>query len=1393
LTEETPPPQETPTKVVHRRIIRRPSTAPGWFMAAMVALVVLVGVSLSVVRYGVLTPQGRMVLEARTDGLKLGRIGRLKVEGLSGDIWRDFGIQRLTISDENGVWLEAKGVGVVWHYGALFRRRFEAEAIHIEQVTVIRRPTLAPKGKDRQLPLSFDVDTLKARVETLPAFSRTRGLYDVQAGFDIERVGGGQGTVAIASLLHVGDGLKSRFRYGRDKALDISVDAVEAQGGALAGAIGLAPDRPFALTVKAVGKTDAGTIRAIARSGEVTPVDVNGSWSKGVGRGTAKVLLTESTLTATQVRRFGPEATIDVTSRLSGNKDLNNIILTARSENLTLLAAGPVDFATRTAPSGLAVEAQIADLSRLARYPDMGAGRVKARLTGTPADFRLAGDVVVQDLSLAGYRLAAASGPAEVSRNKGGWTIKADASGRGGSGAGVFAALMGAAPKVSATLSIIPERGLVIREAKARGAGLILDASGNRTLAGGFDFKGNATVSNLAAARRGASGVVSAKWSAAYARAGSPWVFRADAKGEKFATGIEQIDRLIGGEPHLVAAAQFAGGAWTITRADLEGTAGNVGAAGLYGPNGALKLAVDWNAKGPFRAGPVEIAGAMRGKGLISGTISQPHADLAADIDAIDIGKLKTGPAKALITFAQGPGGADGMITISGDSNYGPAYAATAFRFADGGVDLAGIDARAGGVVAAGALSLRDRTPSSADLTVTVGPGAFLQAGKIDAQVKVVDNPAGPQAAIAANAEGLRWAGGSLETAVLTANGPLNRIPYRINADMRLRDTPLTLAGGGIASEDGLGYAVSFEGEGRSSKTPLRTLRPLIVRFGGPELTADASLAIGAGKADIQARQADGAVQVRGELDDIELSVLSEDLAGRVDAKFSADGRGEALSGDLDAALENARSRDGPQEAGIDGTFKASLRGERLTLDLAARNETGLASTANFVLPVEASAAPFRVAINRRRSMEGRFNIDGELQPIWDLFFGGSRTLGGRLTAQGTIGGTLADPTLSGRAELAAGRFEDFATGLKLRDVAIAADLDQTAIHVNRFTSKDANDGTLQGSGLVSLVRGGQSNFVLNAQRFLLIDNDLARAIASGSVTVVRGADGKATLTGKLTVDRADIVADPPTPSGVVPMEVREINIPRARVAQMAAPARRGPAIGLDVTLTAPRAIFVRGRGLDAELSLDAKVSGDTASPQLTGVARIVRGDYDFAGKRFEFDERGVVYLASSPDRIRLDLTATREDPSLNAVVKIEGTAAKPLITLTSTPVLPNDEVLSQVLFGRSASQLTPLEAAQLAAALTSLATGGGFDIIGGLRSLAGLDRLALAGGDATGVTVSGGKYLTDNVYLELTGGGREGPSAQVEWRVRRNLSIISRLAGDGDTRLSVRWRRDRR
>src|SRR6185437_2649688 len=159
-------------------------------------------------------------------------------------------------------------------------------------------------------------------------------------------------------------------------------------------------------------------------------------------------------------------------------------------------------------------------------------------------------------------------------------------------------------------------------------------------------------------------------------------------------------------------------------------------------------------------------------------------------------------------------------------------------------------------------------------------------------------------------------------------------------------------------------------------------------------------------------------------------------------------------------------------------------------------------------------------------------------------------------------------------------------------------------------------------------------------------------------------------------------------------MDVVEKNRPPDLPASLPPANTSGLGWALDVTLKADRGVFLKGHGLDTELSLDAHVGGTTSDPVLSGTAHVVRGDYDFAGKRFEFDPTSVVYLSTKAEGVRLDLSATRDDPTLTAQVRIRGTAARPEISLASTPALPNDEVLSQVLFGRTASQLSPLEAA---------------------------------------------------------------------------------------------------
>jgi translocation and assembly module TamB len=177
----------------------------------------------------------------------VGRLGRLNVEGISGDIWRDVTVRKLTLRDEQGTWLEADNVHMTWRYLDLLRRHFHADEVDAQAIRVLRRPTLTPKGEDTGLPLSVHIAKARARVELTPEFSYERGVYDLAMNLDVERNGDQRGSVRARSVLHPGDYLNLDFDVAKKRSLEILGDAEEARGGALAGALGLPPNRPFGL------------------------------------------------------------------------------------------------------------------------------------------------------------------------------------------------------------------------------------------------------------------------------------------------------------------------------------------------------------------------------------------------------------------------------------------------------------------------------------------------------------------------------------------------------------------------------------------------------------------------------------------------------------------------------------------------------------------------------------------------------------------------------------------------------------------------------------------------------------------------------------------------------------------------------------------------------------------------------------------------------------------------------------------------------------------------------------------------------------------------------------------------------------------------------------------
>src|SRR3546814_18987560 len=105
-----------------------------------------------------------------------------------------------------------------------------------------------------------------------------------------------------------------------------------------------------------------------------------------------------------------------------------------------------------------------------------------------------------------------------------------------------------------------------------------------------------------------------------------------------------------------------------------------------------------------------------------------------------------------------------------------------------------------------------------------------------------------------------------------------------------------------------------------------------------------------------------------------------------------------------------------------------------------------------------------------------------------------------------------------------------------------------------------------------------------------------------------------------------------------------------------------------------------------------------------------------------------------------ISIQASTSVENVNAILNISGRAQNPQIAFTSTPSLPQDEVMSRILFGESVTNLSATQAIQLAASLNSLrGGGGGLNPLGKLQSAEGIDRLRIFGSNpATGRETAG-------------------------------------------------------
>jgi translocation and assembly module TamB len=217
--------------------------------------------------------------------------------------------------------------------------------------------------------------------------------------------------------------------------------------------------------------------------------------------------------------------------------------------------------------------------------------------------------------------------------------------------------------------------------------------------------------------------------------------------------------------------------------------------------------------------------------------------------------------------------------------------------------------------------------------------------------------------------------------------------------------------------------------------------------------------------------------------------------------------------------------------------------------------------------------------------------------------------------------------------------------------------------------------------------------------------------------------------------------------------------------------------------------------GLESEWRANVTVRGTSNNPVIGGSATVIRGDYSFAGRRFELSKGTIRWEGRQLANPSIEIAASATTEGVTANLNVTGTAQLPQVSFTSTPSLPQDEVVSRLLFGNSVTNLSATEAIQLAAALNSLrGTGGGLNPLGKLRSATGISRLRILAADNTtgrGTALAAGQYITDDIYIEVITDARGFTATQLEIALSRALSILSQTGSFGGSSVSVRYSKD--
>lgn len=1338
----------------------------------------------------------QLPLIAPKSGLTI-RAGRIE-----GSIFGAAVIHDLQVGDPAGAFVTAPRVEIDWRPLDLITNRITIRSAHAADITLLRLPKFNPTGDNRILPdqdivigsLKVDRLTLAAPVAGQPHLVSVAGDADIRSGrakIDLD----------VASRDRIGgDRLRLKLDAEPDgDRFDLAGEIDAPLGGAIAGLAGL--KAPLLASISGSGRWQVWAGKLLARYGDAPLADL--ALTSRDGHFTARGLAEPGLLLkGAGMRLASPAVRVDAAATLANR--IGDLRLGLADPALVADLNIRVDFRDESIVAG-DVTARLLQPEALYRRISGQNVRLSARLAGKLGapliDYRLTagraawGRTTVADLRAAGI-IRLGDRPL---------TIPVAASASAITGVGETAAALLTNVRIEGPLAFrqgqLVSNTLVVRSSRLSGRGTMVVGLDD----GDFVFTVSGQLPRYAISGFG-SVDIAADLRAVPDTRGARVTGRMTARTTRLESA--SVADLLGGLPLIAADIDVAGDlSLAFRNARLTAPGLTLTAAGTRTPEGVLRLAGD----GVSRAyGPLTVA--------LAGPLERPVIDLALARPGLGVG------LKSVVAHIE-PVTSGWSITGHGGSSFGAAEARVTIRSAQGPVAIDVAEARLGGFNAHGNLVETAAGPFAGRLAVagrgldgsaTLSAEGAIQRADIAMAAKdaafpfdtpvtigegrvalVVRLPAsGPSIVgdfvlanaqrdglIVDNARGkIDWRDGR-GTATFTVAGQ-TAAPFALNATAGFTPDRIEVKASG-----------SFDGR------PVR-LDPaaVVTRSGDGWQLAPVTLVTSDGSATVSGRYGK-TLAIKAELKNAGLS--------QVGAFFPSLTLGGRVSGTIDVDLPPGGNPRGSASLRVNGLSRAGLAASSSPIDLGINigmGNDGIGARAVIVRggavegraqahvgPI-ASGGETLLARLLASPLAAQLRYAGPAQAVWGLAGIEGLDVRGPLVLVANAGGRLGDPTLAGTISAKGARIEQATLGAVIDQATVEGRFTASRLELTSFSGTAGKGGTITGTGTVGL--SAEESFPLDIRLQLknatLLNRDELTATGTGPVRVATDQFG-GVVSGTLVIDRATYRAGGAATAEVPVLAVSEKNthLLKRRPTTYVRPTRWL----LNVAVSADRRLFVEGLGLNSEWRGALKVGGAATAPELRGRVQLQRGDYEFSGKRFELTRGDVRFVGQYPPDPILDITAENTSSSFTAQLAISGTGQRPQIKFSSTPSLPEDEVLSRVLFGDSVTNLSAPEALQLAAALNGLRGGGsGFNPMNSIKKGLGIDRLRILGADPTigrKTAVAAGQYIGKSVYVEVATDAQGYTATNFEVGLTRSLSILSQVATLGGSSVSLRWKKD--